>query len=85
VKIRAPEATQSVVVIINIVNNDFELWSAWCGNLVPMVRDENGQLHGDSRFWAEHALVYEPDIIQPETLTTEMPAKFKKKNTPGQV
>ena len=33
VKNRAPEATQSVVVIINKVSDDFELWSAWCGSL----------------------------------------------------
>lgn len=84
VKNREPEDTRSVVVIINKVNDDFELWSAWCGKLVPMVRDESGRLHGDKSFWAMHALVYDTDVIQLETLTTEIPVKFEKNRAPRQ-
>lgn len=73
---RTPELVQTVVAILHKVDDSYELWSGWCGRLVPMVPDENGVLHGSKEFWAQHALVYDESIIQLDTITEEAPEKF---------
>lgn len=56
--------TSWVTVILFREDNRYFLWSAWCGRLIPRVKD----------FWKNHALVYDPAIIQTETETNTVPS-----------
>lgn len=73
VKNKQAQPTNFVTVILHEAEDGYELWSAWCGQPVPMVRDSKGVLHGDKAFWENHALLYDPEIIQPDTVSTVRP------------
>ena len=61
---RRPEDTQFVTAIFQQKDYGYRLWSAWCGRLVPSSPDSEGRMNTSKGFWANHALVYDPKIIE---------------------
>lgn len=74
VKNRNPEDTQYVSIVLFEKDYGYLVWSAWCGRLVPTSPDSEGRMRTSEGFWRNHALVFDPSIIQVSTLTTERPA-----------
>lgn len=58
------------VILFCADSNDgtYRLWSAWCGPLVPSSTSADGRL-----FWQNHALAYDPRIIDTATITRQDP------------
>lgn len=73
VKNRQPAKTNYITVILNKADNGYELWSAWCGRLVPTSPGTDQEMSTTREFWAQHALVFDPKIIQADTITTTYP------------
>ena len=67
VKNRDPEPTSTVVVVLFEKGYGYLVWSAWCGNIVPVQPDENGKMVTVPGFWDTRALIYDPKIIQKDT------------------
>lgn len=65
VKNREPEETNILAIILHKKLRGYNLWSAWCGKLVPTKRDITGKMRTIEGFWDNHALVYDPKIIEP--------------------
>lgn len=68
VKNREPVSCQSIVVVVRKRGQEYYLWTAMCGNLLPQeAYDEN------SAFNVTHALVYDATLIQMDTLRGSRP------------
>lgn len=68
VKNRELVPCQSIVVVVRECGQEYYLWTAMCGNLLPQeAYDEN------SVFNVTHALVYDETLIQPDTLRGSRP------------
>lgn len=65
--------TSKVVVILFQEEYGYLVWSAWCGELLPLEPDGQGGSRTSREFDKSHALVYDPKIIQPGTETTKNP------------
>ncbi len=73
VKGRELEDTQFVSAVFFKKDYGYLLWSAWCGRIVPTSPDSEGRMKTSQGFWANHALVYDPEIIQEGTEQAERP------------
>lgn len=67
VKGRSLRETSWVVVVIRRDAEQFTLWTAWCGRLLPLEAYAE-DAYEPGGFWASHALVYDESIIQLDTL-----------------
>ncbi len=65
--------TSKVVAVLFRESDGYLLWSGWCGELLPQEPDGKGGSHTSRAFDATHALVYDPKIIQMDTLTRTLP------------
>lgn len=74
VKNREPVDTNFVTIILHKrEDEDYNLFSAWVGPLVPPFPGDKME-HPDSKeFWSNHALVWGNQEIQPGTETTKQP------------
>lgn len=64
----------SLVSVILLKENDcYYVWSAWCGALVPTTPGTDNEMSDSRDFWSDHALIYNPSIVQIETETTICP------------
>jgi hypothetical protein len=73
VKNRQLEDTNLVSAVFFKKEYGYLLWSAWCGALVPTSPDSEGRMKTSDGFWQNHALVYDPDIIEPGTEQSSRP------------
>lgn len=73
VKNRSLTQTSFVTVILRKADSGYNLWSAWCGKLVPTSPGDDEEMPKSQGFWSNHALVYDESIIQLDTLTTICP------------
>lgn len=73
VKNKDPEPTSTVAVVLFEKEYGYLVWSAWCGNIVPVQPDESGKMVTVSGFWDTRALIYDPKIIQKDTERTDRP------------
>ena len=73
VKGRELEDSQYVSAVFFQKDYGYLLWSAWCGRLVPTSPDSKGRMKTSVGFWATHALVYDPSIIQLGTELADQP------------
>lgn len=73
VKDREPEPTSTIAVVLFKKDFGYLVWSAWCGNIVPVQPDDNGRMVTVPGFWDMRALVYDPAIIQKDTERTDRP------------
>lgn len=73
VKNKSLAPTSWVTVILHEADEGYNLWSAWCGQLVPTSPGGEDEMPKSQGFWGNHALVYDEAIIQMETLTAECP------------
>lgn len=73
VKNRQLEDTSIVSVVLFEKEYGYLVWSAWCGALVPTSPDSEGSMKTSEGFWDTHALVYDPDLIQPGTERADKP------------
>lgn len=70
VKNRQLTPCQSIVIVVRKREQEYYLWTAMCGNLLPPeAYDEN------SEFNATHALVYDESLIQLDTLRGSRPIR----------
>ena len=74
VKNRELIPTSKVVVILFKKDYGYLVWSAWCGELLPLESDGKGGSRTSREFDKAHALVYDPKIIQLGTETTQDPS-----------
>lgn len=74
VKNRELEPTTNIAIVLHKTDDGYNLWSAWCGDLVPVEADDNGRMRTIEGFWDTHALVYDTKIIQPGTETFQKPS-----------
>lgn len=74
VKGRDLEDTSFVAAVFFKKGSGYLLWSAWCGRLVPTSPDSEGRMRTSEGFWDNHALVYDPEIIQKDTERIDRPA-----------
>jgi hypothetical protein len=65
--------TSWVTVILHKVDDGYNLWSAWCGKLVPTSPGGEDEMPKSQGYWRNHALVYDADIIQADTVTEVCP------------
>lgn len=65
--------TPKVVIILFEKEYGYLVWSAWCGELIPQETDGKGGIKDSESFKLNHAMVYDPKIIQLETITSENP------------
>jgi hypothetical protein len=72
VKNKTLTPTSFLTVILRKTDDGYNLWSAWCGKLVPTSPGED-EMPKSRGFWSNHALVYDEAIIQPNTVTTICP------------
>lgn len=70
---KSAQATSYVTVILHKVDDGYNLWSAWCGKLVPTSPGGDDEMPKSQGFWRNHALVYDEAIIQPGSITTACP------------
>lgn len=70
---KALQPTSSVTVILHRADEGYNLWSAWCGQLVPTSPGGDDEMPKSQGFWSNHALVFDESIIQPGTITTTCP------------
>lgn len=77
VKNRALEDTPFVSVVLHQKDYGYRVWSAWCGRLVPTAPDSEGRMKTSKGFWASHALVYDPKIIEPGTEQVARPDSWQ--------
>lgn len=68
-------STSFVTVILHKKDDGYNLWSAWCGRLIPTSPGGQDEMPKSKGFWSGHALVYDESIIQPDTVTTDCPWK----------
>lgn len=68
VKNRQLAPCRSIVVVIRKCEEEYCLWTAMCGNLLPPEAYDE-----DSGFSATHALVYDELLIQRDTLRSSRP------------
>lgn len=73
VKSKTLTQTSYVTIILHAKDDGYNLWSAWCGKLVPTSPGDKDEMPKSQGFWANHALVYDESIIQPGTITTTCP------------
>lgn len=73
VKHRKSEETSTLAIILHKKPHGYNLWSAWCGKLVPTKPDESGRMKTVEGFWDSHALIYDPHIIEPGSESTTKP------------
>lgn len=73
VKHKTVQPTNFVTVILHKKDTGYDLWSAWCGRLVPTSPGGDDEMPKSQGFWGQHALVYDETIIQPGTVTTRCP------------
>ena len=69
VKNRELVPTSNVVVILFKEDYGYLVWSGWCGELMPQEPDGKGGTRTSREFDRTHAMVYDPEIIQPGTET----------------
>lgn len=74
VKNREQEPTSTVAVVLFRKDYGYLVWSAWCGNIVPVQPDESGRMVTVPGFWDTRALTYDPKIIQKDTERSDRPA-----------
>ncbi|MFZ2836142.1 MAG: hypothetical protein WAZ21_02385 [Candidatus Saccharimonadales bacterium] len=60
--------TSYIVICIRKQSGDYLLWTAWCGRLLPKEAYDPA-----SHFSRTHALVYDEELIQLDTITTLRP------------
>ena len=65
---RQPVPCDRIVMVIRKTGNTFYLWTAMCGMLLPKEAYQ-----ADSRFSQTHAMVYDEDLIQIDSLTQSRP------------
>ena len=70
---KVAQPTSYVTVILHKADGGYNLWSAWCGRLVPTSPGGEDEMPKSQGFWKDHALVFDEKIIQPETVTTVCP------------
>ncbi len=68
VKNRQPVSSCYIVVVIRKYDEDYTLWTAMCGRLLPKEAYIPGSV-----FNATHALVYDENLLQLDTITTSDP------------
>lgn len=68
VKNRELIKTQYIVVVLRKVEGEYNLWTAGGGRLLPKEAYDP-----DSQFNATHALVYDEDLVQLDTITSIRP------------
>lgn len=73
VKDRELIPTSWVVTILFKEDYGYLVWSGWCGRLLPQEPDGKGGSRTAREFDRTHALVYDPNIIQIDTLNTTRP------------
>lgn len=73
VKHRELLPTTSVVVILFKESDGYMVWSGWCGELLPQEPDGEGGTRTARDFEQTHALVFDPRIIQSDTITNKEP------------
>lgn len=73
VKNRELVPTSNVVAILFKEDYGYLVWSAWCGELMPQEPGGKGGTRTSREFDRTHAMVYDPEIIQPGTETTINP------------
>lgn len=73
VKNKTLTPTGCVTIILRKTDDGYNLWSAWCGRLVPMSPGDGEAMPKSQGFWRNHALVYDESIIQPGTVTPVCP------------
>lgn len=73
VKNRVPEPTSTVAVVLFQKDYGYLVWSAWCGNIVPVQPNEKGKMVTVPGFWDSRALVYDPQVIQKDTERSDRP------------
>lgn len=73
VKNRDLVPTSWVVAILFKEEYGYLVWSGWCGRLLPQEPDGKGGSRTAKEFEASHALVYDPKIIQMDTLKSSKP------------
>lgn len=73
VKNRDLVPTSWVVAILFKDQDCYLVWSGWCGRLLPQEPDGSGGTRTSREFDQTHAMVYDPNIIQMDTLCTYPP------------
>ncbi len=73
VKHKAAQPTSYVTIILHRADEGYNLWSAWCGKLVPTSPGDEDEMPKSRGFWSDHALVFDETIIQSGTATPICP------------
>lgn len=74
VKKREPHETRHVTLILQRSKDEnYELWSAWLGELSPSFPGDAREAPHSREFWNSHALVYRPENIIKGTETDICP------------
>lgn len=73
VKNKSLMQTSFVTVILHKTDDGYNLWSAWCGRLVPTSPGDKDEMPKSQGFWRNHALVYDENIVQLDTITATCP------------
>jgi hypothetical protein len=70
---KKPKITSKITVILNENEDGFTIWSAWVGDLAPSFPGGENENAESKIYWSNNALIYNPDIIQSETITEACP------------
>lgn len=70
---KVAQPTSYLTVILHEADDGYNLWSAWCGRLVPTSPGGEDEMPKSQGFWRNHALVFDDAIIQADTITAVCP------------
>ena len=72
-KNREQVSTQYLTVILNKIDDRYELWSTWVGRLVPTFPGDNHETPESKEFWSSHALLWGKQAVQQGSVTEIQP------------